>query len=263
VPGPGRGVSPRPSPLPTPRPDVEQDGPTADAEYWDDEYDDEYVEDEYAEDEDDEEYWDDEYEDEYDDDDEGADEEEQPARPARRGLLRKGLLRRRRRPAPQPNPPAKRRRRLRLPTSSVAAAGSSVRRGVVEARAGAGRGLAAARGGLHRGATSTWSGLRRTAVFVRTHWSPAAYIYLAFVGGGLVITLLLYWHSGFNYDECNYCGVPVEATVSPWWLLILPFGVSSWPQWLPLLLLLIFAGINAEIFHRWSTRPQPEYPDWD
>ena len=99
--------------------------------------------------------------------------------------------------------------------------------------------------------------------FARTHWGRAAYIYLAFFGAALLVTLLLYWHSGFTYDECNYCGLPVLLTVSPWWLLLLPLHVSAWPQALPLLVVLLFAGVNAELFDRLGKRPQPQYPDWD
>jgi hypothetical protein len=88
-------------------------------------------------------------------------------------------------------------------------------------------------------------------------------VYLAFVGVALLVTVLLYWHSGFNYDECNACGIPVLTTVSPWWVLLLPFDVSTWPQALPLVPILLFAGLNAELFDRWSKRPQPLYPDWD
>ena len=99
--------------------------------------------------------------------------------------------------------------------------------------------------------------------FVRTHWGRAAYVYLGIVAIALLVTLALYWRSGFTYDECNYCGLPALLTVSPWWLLILPFNVSTWPLLLPLFVLVLFAGLNAELVDRWSKRPEPEYPDWD
>jgi hypothetical protein len=75
--------------------------------------------------------------------------------------------------------------------------------------------------------------------------------------------MLLYWRSGFTYDECTYCGVPVLLSVSPWWLLVLPFGFDSWPWLAPLAVLVVFALINAELVHRYSKRPQPLYPDWE
>jgi hypothetical protein len=75
--------------------------------------------------------------------------------------------------------------------------------------------------------------------------------------------VLLFWHSGFGYDECKLCGVPMFATVSPWWLLLIPFDLNSWPLFVSLLILLIFAGVNAELVDRLAKRPQPQYPTWE
>lgn len=136
-------------------------------------------------------------------------------------------------------------------------------RGFTGARTGITRGWTATRGGTARGWRATRHGLAAAVHVVRTHWARAAYIYLGIVAGALLVTFLLYWHSGFTYDECNYCGLPVLLSVSPWWLLILPFNVAQWPLLLPLVVLALFAGLNAELIDRWSKRPQPEYPDWD
>ncbi len=144
----------------------------------------------------------------------------------------------------------------------------------VGVRNGAGRRLTSARtgvsgagrrigSGVGRGWRGTRSGARRGAHFVRTHWGRAAYLYLAFVAGALLVTVLLYWHSGFTYDECNSCGIPFLLSVSPWWLLVLPFNLATWPLLLPAAILILFAGLNAELINRYSKRPQPLYPDWD
>lgn len=125
---------------------------------------------------------------------------------------------------------------------------------------GAGRRVGA---GVGRGWAGTRTGAGRAAHFARTHWGRAAYLYLGFVGAALLVTLLLYWHSGFTYDECNSCGIPVLFSVSPWWLLIVPFNLAAWPMLLPLLILLPFAILNAELINRFSKRPQPLYRDWD
>lgn len=134
---------------------------------------------------------------------------------------------------------------------------------VAAMRARTASGWAGARNGVRRGWTSTLSGSVVAWHWLRTHWNRAAYVYLGIVAAGFLVTLLFYWHSGFNYDECNYCGIPVLLTVSPWWLLLLPFGVSSWPWVALLFVLLLFALANAEFVDRWSKRPEPEYPDWE
>lgn len=160
----------------------------------------------------------------------------------------------------EPGPRRRRRRRPRLPVASMRA---STARGFTGLRSGAGRGVTGVRTGFTRAGTATRSGATRGLHFVRTHWGRAAYIYLGIVGGALLITLLLYWNSGFTYDECNFCGVPLLASVSPWWLLVAPFNISAWPGALPIVVLLLFAGLNAELIDRWSKRPEPQYPDWD
>jgi hypothetical protein len=136
-------------------------------------------------------------------------------------------------------------------------------RGWSSTRGGVGRGWTGARSGARRGWAAARSGSITAWHWLRTHWNRLAYVYLAVVAGGFLVTLLLYWHSGFRYDECNYCGMPVLFTVSPWWLLILPFDVSRWPLVLPLVALVVFALVNAELVDRLSKRPEPEYPDWD
>jgi hypothetical protein len=284
-------------------PDEHAPGAEDEDEYWEDEYDDEYEDDdEYWEDEydddaeyDDDEYWEDEYDDEYEDDDEGPEEsdggraERRPRRllPGRRS--RKGRGRRLRRPVEQPvdaehvdaehpagtapldgptdeDDPAvvpRPRRRRAVPKVPVAAIRTGGARRVAGARSGLRRGYTSTRTGLGRGWAGTRKGTSSAVHFVRTHWGRTAYIYLGIVGIAMLVTILLYWRSGFTYDECNYCGMPALLTVSPWWLLILPFNVSQWPLLLPLVVLVLFAGLNAELVDRWSKRPEPEYPDWD
>jgi len=119
------------------------------------------------------------------------------------------------------------------------------------------------RAGIGRGVHRSRTGLRSAATFAKHHWSRPAYAYLAVVGVALLITLLFYWHSGFNYDECRLCGLPLVFSVSPWWLLLLPFDVPNWPLFAPLLVLLLAAVVNAELVDRYAKRPQPVYPDWE
>ncbi|MDQ1673402.1 MAG: hypothetical protein QOC98_1964 [Frankiaceae bacterium] len=179
------------------------------------------------------------------------------ATPRRR--LGGGLGKRRGRSRPA-GPRTGRRPRRKVPVAAVRqGAGrrvTSVRTGV----SGAGRRVGT---GVGRGWAGTRSGVTRGARFVRNHWGRAAYIYLGFVGAALLLTLLLYWHSGFTYDECNSCGIPLLLSVSPWWLLVLPFNLATWPMLLPLAVLVPFAGLNAELIDRYWKRPTPLYPDWD
>jgi hypothetical protein len=119
------------------------------------------------------------------------------------------------------------------------------------------------RAGVGTGLRRSRTGLRSAATFARHHWSRPAYSYLAIVGIALLITLLFYWHSGFNYDECRLCGLPLVFSVSPWWLLLLPFDVPNWPLFAPLLILLLAAVVNAELVDRYAKRPQAVYPDWE
>jgi hypothetical protein len=179
------------------------------------------------------------------------------ATPRRR--LGGGLGRRRGRSRPAGPRPGRRPRR-KVPVAAVRqGAGrrvTSVRTGV----SGAGRRVGT---GVGRGWAGTRSGAARGAHFVRNHWGRAAYIYLGFVAAALLLTLLLYWHSGFTYDECNSCGIPLLLSVSPWWLLVLPFNLATWPMLLPLVVLVPFAGLNAELIDRYWKRPTPLYPDWD
>lgn len=279
-----------------------EDDELEDAEYWDDEYEDdgyedeydelgsdEYEDDEYEDDElEDDEYWDDGYEDDDEPHDGEAGGAPQRARRGRRKLFRRRSKRTaepaaagaplpssddvptKRAPAasgtglahevdshePEPVPAQRRRRRPQLPVTKVA---GGFGRGVRGVRTGVGRGTS----GVRTGVTSARTGVVSAAVWARHHWSRAAYSYLAIVGIALLVTLLLYWRSGFTYDECTYCGVPLLTAVSPWWLLVLPFGFDSWPWLAPLAVLLLFAVINAELVDRWSKRPQPQYPDWE
>jgi hypothetical protein len=195
--------------------------------------------------------------DEHDYDDHDEDGQTGTATPSRRGLGgRLGKRRGGRSTGPRPG----RRPRRRRPVAAVRQGAGRRITGARTGITGAGRRVGT---GVGRGWTGTRSGVSRAAHFVRTHWGRAAYIYLGIVGLALLVTLLLYWNSGFTYDECNSCGIPLLLSVSPWWLLIVPFNLTTWPLFLPIVVLILFAGLNAELINRYSKRPQPLYPDWD